>query len=105
MQLGVISGGEEEIIVLRSSLLSGCRGRRSQGPNKSTQRAVEVERSVDQGQVGESLREIALLFSGLADLFCVQSEVIGIGERLLEVDPCFIEPAGSSQRLDRKSVV
>ncbi len=71
---------------------------------KSTQRTIEIIRRVDHRQMGEGLREVALLLSGLADLLSGQSNVIGVGEHLLEGDPCFIEPARSSQRLDTVKV-
>src|SRR5689334_5917093 len=70
------------------------------GTKGSAEGAVQVEGGADEGQVGERLREVALLLAGAADLLGVQAEVVGVGEHLLEGEPGLVEPAGPDQRLD-----
>src|SRR5215469_2196469 len=67
---------------------------------KAAERAVEVERGADQRQVGEGLREVALLLAGTADLLGVQAQVVGVGEHLLEGQPCLVKSPGAGERLD-----
>jgi len=56
----------------------------------SAEGAVEIEGGADQRQVGEGLREVALLLTSTADLLGVQAQVVGISEHLLEGQPCFV---------------
>ena len=71
--------------------------------------AVEVERGADQRQVGECLREVALLVAGAADLLGVQAEVVGVGEHLLEGQPRVVDApararASTHQKEQREKV-
>jgi hypothetical protein len=57
-------------------------------PWVSAQRAVEVIGGADERKVGERLGEVSLLLAGAADLLRVEAEVVGVGEHLLEREPC-----------------
>ncbi|GAA3120699.1 hypothetical protein GCM10020254_79850 [Streptomyces goshikiensis] len=83
----------------RGSRLKAARRTRTAGDVASAQRAVEVEGGADQREVGEGLGEVAQLFSGRADLLREQTEVVGVGEHLLEGEPGLLQPARAGQRL------
>src|SRR5689334_16247177 len=69
-------------------------------PGAVIELVVEVDRSADQGQMAERLREIAELTAGAVDLLGVQAEVVGVGEHLLEDQPRLVQPTGTAQRID-----
>ncbi len=71
--------------------IAGCHSIRLVTPvSRSTQCTVEVVRSADQCEMRESLGEVTLLLSCLADLFGIQADVVGVREHLFEGDSCFI---------------
>jgi len=56
----------------------------------SFQCPVEVECRTDQRQVGKCLEEIAKGLATRTGLFRIESQVIAIGEHLLEHEPCLV---------------
>src|SRR5918993_5756489 len=61
---------------------------------------VEVDRGADQREVAEGLREVADLFAGRRDLLGVETEVVAVGQHLLEGEPRVVEAAGAGQGVD-----
>src|SRR6266550_3286969 len=62
--------------------------------------AIEVHGRADQREVGERLREVAEQLAGRADLLAVETDVVGVGEHLLEGEPRLLHTPGARQRLD-----
>src|ERR1051326_8743086 len=69
-------------------------------PTASAQASVKVTGGADQGQMGKSLRKVAEELAGEADLLTVQTEVVRVGQHLLEGKARFVESARFGQRLD-----
>src|SRR5438067_4435781 len=61
---------------------------------------VESDGSVDQGQVGERLREVADLLSRGVDLLGVEADMVGIGQHLREGQPGVVQPPRTGKRVD-----
>src|SRR6185437_4764823 len=60
---------------------------------------IQVQRGIDQRQMGEGLREVPLLLAGQADLLREQAQVVGIGRHLLESETRLFEPTRTSERI------
>src|SRR6266542_184551 len=69
-------------------------------PVGAVQPAVQADRRVDEGEVGERLREVADLLAGERDLLRVQAQVVRVGQHLLERLPRSSDLAGAGQRVD-----
>ena len=70
------------------------------------QRAVQVERGADQGEMGESLRKISQGLTAMTGLFRVEANMVGKAEHPLENQSRLLEPrpvvaTGPGQRLDQ----
>src|ERR671914_156836 len=65
----------------------------------STQCPVQPYDGRDEGQVGESVGEVAQCFPSVAYLFSIQLEVIGVGEHLLQNEPGLIEASSPGEAL------
>src|SRR3954463_2044535 len=64
------------------------------------QRGVQACRGIDEGQMGERLREVADLLTGQGDLHGVETDMVGVGEHLLEGRPRVLDAAGAGQGVD-----
>src|SRR5215218_9162193 len=65
----------------------------------SVQGGVEADRRVDEGEVGEGLREVADLLAREGDLLGVEPRVIAVGEHLLEGGAGIVEAPGVGERI------
>src|SRR5829696_962093 len=68
--------------------------------SRVVQALVKADGGVDQGEMGEGLREVADLLTDGVDLLGVEAEVVGVGQHLREGQPCVVEPPGTSQGVD-----
>src|SRR5947207_14758192 len=67
---------------------------------RSSELAIKGEGGADQREVRKGLRKVAQLLAGRADLLGIETDMICVGEHLLEREPCVIEPSGARERLD-----
>src|ERR1700733_1084295 len=76
-------------------------GRGTHAPSSAAvQRAIQVYRRADQGQVGEGLREVPQRLTRGTNLLGVEPQVVGVGEHLLEDGPGLLDPSRPGERLD-----
>lgn len=87
---------------------AGHRSRHNQGNERIhtpifslAQRVIEDVTGADQREMGKGMWKIPLCFSGRTDLLRVQPKMVGIGEHLLKVVPCLLQPSRPGQGLDK----
>src|SRR5215467_12083432 len=66
---------------------------KAHSPRAMVELVVQVQRRVDQCQMGERLREVALLATGEPDLLGEQAHMVGIGRHLLKGEARLLKTA------------
>src|SRR5215469_18467284 len=64
------------------------------------QGCVEEVTGPDQREVRKGLRKVPQRLAGRSDLLCVQAEMVGVGQHLLEILSGFLDPSRPRQGFD-----